>query len=916
MFHALADRGVSCALVHGPPGIGKTALVDFFLRRFDGRPEVVVLRGRCHERESLPYRAVDNIIDELTERLLTDPTASPGACAAGDWGPLVQMFPTLGRVPWLSRPAVPRATASQSQEMRQSAVESLRALLRHLADGQRVVIVVDDLQWLDTDGAALLGDLIAPPDPPCLLLVACYRDTTPFSGPLRGLLTRVSQLMTSADCREIAVGALKPHETQELAQRLLSRTTSGCLMVSDVVRESRGDPFLLGELVRHVEHSQGWMRSHVDLEAMIAERVERLSGPAQQLLTLLAVAGHPLEVADACRASGVRPEPRILGSLSAEHLVRSSGEGVARTLEPYHDRLREVLVARLSTVEHTACHRQIAETLADAPDPDPQTLFMHFDAAGDAAAACAHVLHAAERAVSNLAFDTAARLYRRAFELNAVMPDQQPATHRRLAEALANAGRSVEAAAEFQVAAGESAGLVALDLRRHAAELLLRAGRLEEGCRVLTDVLAAVGLRMPRTAGDAKRMVLRNLLWLRLHGTRYRERQECDIAPEELARLDVCWSATILVTSDTVRGTPFIMQFPRLALQTGEPCRVSLALAQLAMLKSFAGNWAGALESFGRAEALALRAGSPQARGYVRMCVGFAHAMRGAWRASLRYSDEADAMLREQTDAVRLERSAGQPAILAALFFLGELDELARRVPQMIEDARRSEDAISAAAPYTYFGNVVWLAADDVEPARRYAAEVLARFPTTPYLQQHLFELIGSAHIDLYEGDGRGAARRLNDAWPGYRRSLHSRTPFYRAYMHHLRARAALAAIQTGADPAGLTRLASQEARTLERERMPWCDALASFLRAGLAAATGQSHEACACLQSAITQAESADMPLFATAGRRCLGQLLGAAAGRVLIREADAWMTNRGIRVPQRFAAMLVPGFCRREPV
>ena len=53
----------------------------------------------------------------------------------------------------------------------------------------------------------------------------------------------------------------------------------------------------------------------------------------------------------------------------------------------------------------------------------------------------------------------------------------------------------------------------------------------------------------------------------------------------------------------------------------------------------------------------------------------------------------------------------------------------------------------------------------------------------------------------------------------------------------------------------------------------------------------------------------AADMPLHAMMARRRRGELLG-DAGIAIVHEADAWCAARGIRRPDRFAAMLAPGW------
>ena len=64
-FDATEANIPSLALVRGKSGIGKSSLVEHFLRELSGRPNTVVLAGRCYERESMPYKAFDNVVDSM-----------------------------------------------------------------------------------------------------------------------------------------------------------------------------------------------------------------------------------------------------------------------------------------------------------------------------------------------------------------------------------------------------------------------------------------------------------------------------------------------------------------------------------------------------------------------------------------------------------------------------------------------------------------------------------------------------------------------------------------------------------------------------------------------------------------------------------------------------------------------------------
>ena len=158
------DRRLTRVLVHGPPGTGKTALLDHF-RAEQTAAGALVLAGRCYERESLPYKALDGVIDDLAGVLARRPelrTAIPATSA-----PLAAIFPALAT---FFPPASPASVA------RDELARSLRELLAGLAAVEPVVVVIDDLQWADRDGLQLLASTLEGPAAPPLLLLASGRD--------------------------------------------------------------------------------------------------------------------------------------------------------------------------------------------------------------------------------------------------------------------------------------------------------------------------------------------------------------------------------------------------------------------------------------------------------------------------------------------------------------------------------------------------------------------------------------------------------------------------------------------------------------------------------------------------------------------------------------------------------------------
>ncbi len=893
--------------IRGLSGMGKSTLVRTFLQQVRDSSDAIILQGRCYERESVPYKALDGVVDSLSKYLAALPPTKAAVLMPRRAPALARVFPVMLQVDAIFDERSAKSETADLFTLRRHAFEALRELLTAVARESPLIIWIDDLQWADSDSVRLLEDLLRPPDGPALLLIGSFRaedaDTKPF-------LKQLLQNAGSENSRELLLNRLSDAEAIELVEAIFaSAQLASQEFAAAIVQEAAGDPFLIEQLCHYAMMSERRGTAGVTLTTMLEERIRQLPAASRALLDTLAVAARPVNQDVAFSACGVEGEDlQLLSAVRAARLVRSGSTAYA--IELYHDRIGETLRLLLPDDERRQIHRRLAQAIEARGFDDPQALYHDYLGAGDTGRAAFHAEAAARKAASALAFDRAALYFRRALEL---MPPDAKVVESRigLGDALANAGRPAEAATEFLAAAKESNPHHALELRQRAGAQLLMGGHLREGLAVFEDVLKAAGFKLPK---GPKRALLRLLIrrgWIRLRGLNFKERDVATISEADLQRIDTCWSvAAGLGVVDLIRGAEFQSRHVLFALRAGEVYRVARAMAfetvQTATRGGKAVERARALAD--RTEELANRSGHPHAKGLAIWARGLSAYLTGHWREAADLCERSAEVLRDQCQGATWELTVANRFMLTSMMFLGELIEVGRRVPQLLNAALEQGNLFAATDLRTRL-NPIWLAADDPDRARNEVIAAMTVWPREGFHLQHYTSLVALAQIELYTGDTEVAWKHIDGQLKPLDKSLLLRAQGLRIDVLHLRARLALASA-TGRVREERLRIATAAADQIAAENMPWSDPLAQLIHAALARQNGDDSSAADLAAQAIAGFESVDMALYAEAARRRLGELLGGDRGRELIAQSEVWMTRQQIKNPAAVTNLMAPGF------
>jgi serine/threonine protein kinase/tetratricopeptide (TPR) repeat protein len=912
-FEATRAGGSITVRVSGASGMGKSTLVQRFIDSLADRGQAIVLRGRAYERESVPFKAVDSVVDALSRQLLRSaPADLPPALKADVWA-LARLFPVLRRVRAIA--AVPDEALVDPREMRRRAFAALRSLLAMLSRHLPVVIDIDDVQWGDSDSATLLVELMRPPDAPPLLLILTYRDSERKTSSF--LHETLTQWPAGAETQSITVGPLDPPDALRLAHALLDGDDEFSQRIARAAaRESRGNPFLVGELVRTNSSLAADDRTTLTvltLDQMVAMRLDDLSSDAQRMLEIIAVGGRPLPVSLVALAAGIFDDVEsAVARVVSARFARTGLRGGHEVIEMSHDRIREAIATRLSPNTLRGHHERLANILESIPGADLEALVSHLLAAGDTARAAKYAERAAEEAGAKLAFEQSARLFEIALH---VIPPSSPDVRRllmQLAQVLEWAGRGADAANVYLRASASAPALQRIELERAAAEQLLTSGHIDEGVAVLDRAMTLAGMSRPRSRLTAILWLLLLRLFLRIVGLRFKERDPDDVSRTDRAKIEMLYSISIgLGLVEPIQGLCTQGLHLLLSLRAGDR---SLILRAAAIELVHHGTKGGTESKQERAvaaiiDSLVNATGDVVGRAFALGTKGVSLFLRGHWRQALDHQDIAYAQYPNNRAGWHAN---GQLFAIWALQYLGRIEEFRERHRRLLLDAEQRGDLYLTVSLRIGYSNLAWLAEDDVEAARRHVREAISAWSFNGYHLQHYRAMLAEANIELYTGHHAEAYERIVRDWTRLKRSFLLTVQYIRADAHFVRARAAIASCAScDAAPNKRARLAEAErlARRLAREHMAWVRPLESIIRAGVASALNDRTLAIQWLRKSLEQAQEAEMELHAAAVRHQLGALLGGEDGREHVRLADEVMKRQGIRAPVRVAAMLVPG-------
>jgi DNA-binding SARP family transcriptional activator len=434
--------GRELLLVAGEAGLGKTTLVAAAARSaFDAG--ACVLFGHCEEDLASPYQffaeALGHLVAQATTNQLVTHVDTYGSALSRLVPALTNRLGTL--------PPTPATDADTDRYMLFAAAVGL---LSEAARSRPVVLVLDDLQWADKGSLLLLRHMAAAEPIRRMLILATYRDSELMHAD--ALRDTLGALRRHSGVQRIELAGLDDGEVVTYFEAASGQTLDddGVSLAHAVYRETDGNPFFVGEVLRHLietgaihRDADGRWVAGEDLDRttlpdsvreVIGGRVVRLGKEAGRVLSLAAVIGRDFDLDLLARASGA-PDGEVLDLLDGAMAAALVGElpGAPGRFHFTHALIQHTLYQDLGPTRRARAHRQVAEALEDLcggqTDRRVGELARHWVAAIqpiDIAKAVQYSRQAGDVALAALAPADAVRYYSQALELCAQIPEGDP----------------------------------------------------------------------------------------------------------------------------------------------------------------------------------------------------------------------------------------------------------------------------------------------------------------------------------------------------------------------------------------------------------------------------------------------------------------------------------------------------------
>lgn len=376
-------------LIEGEAGVGKTRLVQELARQAEWYSAQVLWGHGSESAGSQPYgplvQALNNGLTPLRVEGLIQ-LVQPIWLSV-----LAPLLTALANSQVILEKVVPLPPAQERDRL----FFALNQLLTAWAEIRPLVLILEDVQWMDEDSLDLLGRMAETVSQSSILVICNYRGDEARSRP--GVWEKLQTIHRQSSNQTIRLERLCAQASAEMIRRTLRLNAPAQLFENRLYQETDGNPLFILETL-HVLQDEGWLYQDVNgnwntawddatldyqelplspvIEQSISRRLKKLPYNARCLLELAAVAGNQCEV-DLLRTAS-DADPRILIAWLSMLVQHHTLQETQTHYQFSHEKIRQVVYTEIATEERTRLHCRLAQALKNIYPERINALAYHY----------------------------------------------------------------------------------------------------------------------------------------------------------------------------------------------------------------------------------------------------------------------------------------------------------------------------------------------------------------------------------------------------------------------------------------------------------------------------------------------------------------------------------------------------------
>lgn len=373
------EKKFKSVIITGEAGIGKTKLKDKILIKFK-QQDVYLLESNCYQAEEeyflKPWNPIfSKLFAEIKEEKISIPSLWRNILAS--------MFPVFAAE---DTPIHVSIVEEINQYKYRVMEEAVIGLFKRLSQKKKIVIVFEDLQWIDTMSLSLLNSILLQEDRKNIFFVGTCRDV---------YLSKIDEFMTKMKkydvLEEIYLPRFEPSEVADFIYKALPNVKTNETVAQEIYRETEGNTFFIVEYLNSIKEKGSFEKITPKMQDILKSRFLEISKEAKKLLNIISLFFDKasLIILQRLMDKDELEVMAIVEELQDKKIIMEIEEAESISFQFTHSKLREFIYRQQSSAMRRVLHSKVAYILEEQLKQENidkliySKLIYHFSNAGD-----------------------------------------------------------------------------------------------------------------------------------------------------------------------------------------------------------------------------------------------------------------------------------------------------------------------------------------------------------------------------------------------------------------------------------------------------------------------------------------------------------------------------------------------------